>query len=176
MALAALTTSLTVLSALASLSAAASKVSETRAEAAAETASAQQADIEAEIVPARAAREAVVSVRQGKEEAEIQRKSGGRFASTQQARFGKAGVTLEGSPMLVLSETVEEAETAALRSSRGSREETTRILESGEDVSRARTFEAGQRRFRAAQTKKAGIAAAGTSLLTGGLEIANIFK
>ena len=169
------TGALAALTAVSALASAASQISQTRAQASAEEASAEQADIEAGIATKRASREAIIATRQGREQAEAARKAGRRLASAQRAKFGKAGVTLAGSPMLVLSETVEEAETEALRSLRGGREATTRILEAGEDISRGRIFEAEQRRFRAKQTRKAGVAAAGTSLLTGGEKFAGIF-
>lgn len=163
------------LSAAASLVAAASSVSQGRAIASAEDASAQQAQIEADLASSRASREAGVSLRQGLEQAESIRKSGKRLASEQQAAFGGAGVTLEGSPMLVLSETIAEAETDAIRALRGSREAGGRILEQGEDISRSRQFQAKQHKFAGKQAKKAGVIGATSSLLTGGLRTVGVF-
>ncbi len=163
------------LSAAMSLVSGISQISASQSAAKAEEASADQAEREAGIVAGRASREAGRALRRGEEEADFERRTGRRLASTQQAAFGRAGVALEGSPMLVLSETIAEAETAALRSLRGGREAAGRITERGEDIRQARTFEAGQRRFRAKQTRKAGFIGAGMSLLTGGLRTASIF-
>ncbi len=163
------------LSVVSALVGAVGQISASQAAASAEEANADQAETEAGLATERSGREAAISLRQGKQQAEAARKGGKRLSSTQQARFGKAGVTLEGSPMLVLSETIEEAETAALRAERAGEEGATRILERGEDVAQSRKFEANQRRFGAKQTRRAGFLGAGASLLTGGLRAVDRF-
>lgn len=154
----------TVASALAS---AGGQVRASQGEARLEDFNARQARKEAEILRQRTAVELDISRRQGIVEAEDIREAGKRNLGTQKAVIARAGITQEGSPMLLLAETLKEAETAALRSEFGSQQERRRILESAEDRRRELASEASQAKFRAREGRKAGFIRAGTTLLTG---------
>lgn len=84
------------------------------------------------------------------------RRETARLLATQRARFGKAGVTLQGSPLLVQDEAVAEGELEA------------RIIRFGGNVdATSLRNKAAVQRSEASQLRTAGFLKAGQSLLTG---------
>lgn len=84
-----------------------------------------------------------------------------RFVATQRARFGAAGVTFTGTPLLVIEDTVREAELDALTIRFGGETEAARLRR-----------QAALDRFEGKQAKRSSFFRAGTTLLTGGVSAA----
>jgi len=79
-----------------------------------------------------------------------------RILSSQQALYGKAGVDMSGTPLLVMEESAEQGELDAL------------AIRYGGDVAAARArSEANLYKMQSSSAKKTGYASAGSSLLTG---------
>lgn len=94
-------------------------------------------------------RAAAQRIREAEQRREIERKRHQRIIATQKARYGAAGLTMEGSPLLVQMESMRESE-----------EELARIMETG--YAQARILRRGGK---AAQT--AGYLGAGATALEG---------
>lgn len=89
-------------------------------------------------------------------EAGLYRKDTERILSRQRALFGKAGVTLEGSPLLLMAETAAEGEMDALMIERGGKIQAERYRS-----------EAMLSRMSGKMYRRAGYYGAGSTLLTG---------
>lgn len=167
---------LTGLSAVSTLASAGGQVSGSQAEAKLEAFNARRAEEEAEILRQRTVREIDIERRRGEAVAGDIRESGQRALGEQKATFASAGVTPEGSPLLLMSDTIRESETAALRTKFGSQQEQRRITEQFEDKRRELVSEAAQAKFRAKQGKKIGFIRAGSTLLTGAEQISRSIR
>ena len=78
-----------------------------------------------------------------------------KLKGTQRAMFAKAGVTMEGSPLLVMEETAAEGELDAM------------LIRAGGEARAAELYgEASLSRMRGRQRRTAGVMGAGTTLLT----------
>ena len=89
-------------------------------------------------------------------EADLKRREGEKLLGRQRALFGKAGVTFEGSPLLLMEETASDIEMDALM-----------IERTGKLTSQRYQSEATLSRMKGASAKRAGYYGAGTTLLTG---------
>lgn len=97
-------------------------------------------------------------------EAQLRRREGERLQAAQRARIAGAGVTTEGSPLLVMQDTAAQAEENAIRTIYGG-EQRARALEQGAVLSGMEAASA----MRAASSAKTGsLLSAGGSLLTAG--------
>ena len=103
-----------------------------------------------------AERDAETARKNAEYEAGVQRKETQKLLSRQRALYGKSGVTLEGSPLLLMAETAAEGELDALMIERGGR-------------TRAQGYrsEATLSRMKGSAAKRAGYYGAGSTLLTG---------
>jgi len=110
----------------------------------------------AEYNAALARRDADIEKQRAEFEEAQHRRRVGRFKGRQQALFAKAGVQLEGSPLLVMEETAAEAELEALAIRRGGEIKASRFM-----------AEAGLRQYTGKQKKRTAYIRAGASLLTG---------
>jgi len=115
----------------------------------------------AEYNAAVAERDAQAAKQNAEYEAGIKRKATEKLLGRQRALYGKAGVTLEGSPLLLMSETATEGEMDALMIERGGTLQAQRYQ-----------TEATLSRMKGASAKKAGYYGAGSTLLTGGSQTA----
>ncbi len=97
------------------------------------------------------------------------RKKGERTLASQRAAFAKAGVELEGTPLIVAEETASEIELDALAIRYSSSVEQAQLLSQKAGFEQADILE----RMRGRQAKGAGFIGAGTTLLTGIGRIAN---
>ena len=88
-----------------------------------------------------------------------------KMLGKQRALYGKAGVTFEGSPLLVMEETAAEAELDALA-----------IRYSGDIAASRHRSVADIERIRGKQARKAGYIKAGTTLLTGAAKTIKAWK
>ena len=89
-------------------------------------------------------------------EAGLQRKETQKLLGRQRALYGKSGVTLEGSPLLMMAETAAEGELDALMIERG-----------GRTQAQGYRSEAILSRMKGGAAKRAGYYGAGSTLLTG---------
>ena len=89
-------------------------------------------------------------------EAGVQRKETQKLLGRQRALYGKSGVTLEGSPLLLMAETAAEGELDALMIERG-----------GKMRAQGYRSEATLSRMKGSAAKRAGYYGAGSTLLTG---------
>jgi len=97
------------------------------------------------------------SARQSAEyEAALKRKEGEKLLGRQRALFGKAGVTFEGSPLMLMEQTASDIEMDALMIERG-----------GKLTEQRYQSEATLSRMQGTAAQKAGYYGAGTTLLTG---------
>jgi hypothetical protein len=110
----------------------------------------------AEYNAAVAERDAEVAKQNAEYEAGLKRKETERLLGRQRALYGKAGVVLEGSPLLLMAETAAEGELDALMIERGGRLQSERY----------RT-EATISNLKGKAAQRAGYYGAGTTLLTG---------
>lgn len=108
---------------------------------------------------------AIAAKQQAEYEEQKHRRETERILSRQRALYGKAGVRLEGSPLLVMEETAAEAEMDALAIRRG-----------GYIQSERYKSEAGIERMKAQSTRRAGAYKAGTTLLTGTGDFASSYS
>ena len=103
-----------------------------------------------------AERDAVAAQQSAEYDASQKRKETEKLLGRQRALYGKAGVTLEGSPLLLMEETASEGELDALMIEREGK------LKAGNYQS-----EAALSRMKGSSAQKAGYYGAGSSLLTG---------
>lgn len=94
-------------------------------------------------------------------EAGLKRKESERLLGRQRALYGKAGVTLEGSPLLLMAETAAESEMDALMIERGGKLQAQRYRS-----------EATLSKMKGAAAQRAGYYGAGSTLLTGASQTA----
>jgi len=94
-------------------------------------------------------------------EAGIKRKETEKLLGRQRALYGKAGVTLEGSPLLLMAETAAEGEMDALMIERGGKLQAQRYRS-----------EATLSRMKGSAAQRAGYWGAGSTLLTGASQTA----
>jgi len=98
-------------------------------------------------------------------DAEQKRKETQSLIGRQKALYGKAGVTMEGSPLLLMEETASEGELDA------------RMIEwSGSNKSERYMSEGQLSRMKGSQAKTAGYIGAGSTLLTGGAQAYGAYK
>lgn len=102
--------------------------------------------------------DAVRATESAAEDARILRKRGRIVMGQQAAGYSASGVTLSGSPLLVMQETKAESELDAMKAEYGGQLQAKRLRD-----------EAGYRRFAGKQAQIGGMIGAGTTLLTGGL-------
>jgi hypothetical protein len=124
----------------------------------------QAAQAQARFAEAQAAmeRERIESQRRAAElQIEQKKREKVKFMGAQKARYGKAGVSMLGSPLDVLADTAAQFEW-----------DIARIRENAESQIRLFGLRAGAFRSRAGSIRTAGFLGAGTSLLTMGAEIA----
>ena len=103
-----------------------------------------------------AERDAVAAQQSAEYDASQKRKETEKLLGRQRALYGKAGVTLEGSPLLLMEETASQGELDALMIEREGK------LKAGNYQS-----EAALSRMKGSSAQKAGYYGAGSSLLTG---------
>lgn len=103
-----------------------------------------------------ALRDAEAAKQTAEYEARQKRKETERLLSRQKALYGKAGVALEGSPLLMMEETAAEGELDALM-----------IERTGKLYEQRYMSEAALSRMRGGATRRAGYYGAGSTLLTG---------
>lgn len=108
-----------------------------------------------------AEQDAIATKQQAEYEAERLRKEKERVLSRQRALYGKAGVRLEGSPLLIMEDTAGEFEMDILNT-----------LRTGQIQSSRYQSQAAISRAEAGITKRAGAYSTGTTLLTGAGDIA----
>jgi len=105
------------------------------------------------------------SARQSAEyEAGLKRREGEKILGTQRALFGKAGVTFEGSPLMLMEQTAADVEMDALMIERG-----------GVLTSQRYQSEATLSRMKGQAASRAGYYGAGTTLLTGASQAATTY-
>lgn len=103
-----------------------------------------------------AERDATAAQQTAEHEAGEKRKETQRLLGRQRALYGKAGVTLEGSPLLMMEETASEGEIDALM-----------IEREGKLLAGRYQSEAALSRMKGSAAQRAGYYGAGSSLLTG---------
>jgi len=103
-----------------------------------------------------AERDALAAQQSAEYDAEQKRKETEKLLGRQRALYGKAGVTLEGSPLLLMEETASEGELDALM-----------IEREGKIRAGSYQSEAALSRMKGSSAQKAGYYGAGSTLLTG---------
>lgn len=112
----------------------------------------QAADFDAEQLRLQAERDRQIFRQQSEDLADRE----ARKRATLRARAAGSGITLEGTPLAVLSDLAGEAEFQRLR-----------VLAAGETAANRAEGQASLRRFQGRQARTSGFAKAGTTLLTG---------